>query len=273
MSKQIKLFIVEGEKRDNTRIKWLIDCFLTGKYSARIITIPAAQNIFMLYEKMKEDDFDTDIVELLRESNADVRKQLEGISRQDVSEIYMFFDFDIQEDNLSRRSLRGSDDQAKAAIETMLSVFDNETENGKMYLSYPMIEAVYDYKDGLCEPYTKCFVDISEISDYKTMAGAGNPKAARHYSIDDWNMLINVFYLRLKCLFNIDELDYGYYRRCVDPMPVYLAQSEIANDDNAVFVLSALPEFLLDYFRQDFWNSRIKLQKKRYTYCSKNVSG
>ena len=37
--------------------------------------------------------------------------------------------------------------------------------------------------------------------------------------------------------------------------PVYEAVS-ITDEKKQVFVLSAFPEFILDYFREDFWNAR-----------------
>lgn len=33
--------------------------------------------------------------------------------------------------------------EVENVIEEMLNVFSNETENGKMYISYPMVEAIY----------------------------------------------------------------------------------------------------------------------------------
>ena len=32
-------------------------------------------------------------------------------------------------------------------IKEMLQFFDNETENGMLYISYPMVEAIRHYKD------------------------------------------------------------------------------------------------------------------------------
>ncbi len=38
----------------------------------------------MLWKSLKWDDFDTDIIEVLRESNNDIREQLVGLSRDDL---------------------------------------------------------------------------------------------------------------------------------------------------------------------------------------------
>lgn len=37
----------------------------------------------MLWKKLKEDDFDTDIIEVLREENEELKEQLAGLQRDD----------------------------------------------------------------------------------------------------------------------------------------------------------------------------------------------
>lgn len=56
----------------------------------KIITLPAGQNIYMLWKKLKEDDFDTDIIEVLREDYKELEEQLNGLSRDVFSEVYLF---------------------------------------------------------------------------------------------------------------------------------------------------------------------------------------
>ena len=265
MSRETKVFIVEGESREPRFVREMIQSFFQGKYQTKVVTLAAAQNIYMLYQKLKEDDFETDIIEVLREQNEEIKNQLEGIAVQDISEIYMFFDWDFQEDNL-----RGAHDKLTTLeiLEEMLEFYDNETENGKLYLSYPMVEAVYDYQDGLCEAFSSCFVSLDQIKRYKNTSSAGNPKASRHLQFDEWKMIMNVFVLRLKCLLETDDMEYDYYNKKVDPLIILRAQEEL-NTHGEVFVLSAFPEFLLDYFRPDFWNSMIKLKKEKYRNCAK----
>lgn len=273
MSKQIKLFIVEGEDKYHRLIKRLTELFLTGKYSSKVITIPASQNIYMLYEKLSKDDFDTDVIELLRESNEEVSNQLEGVCRQNVSEIYMFFDYDVQQDNLNRAYGETPIEETNKVVETMLSVFNNETENGKMYLSYPMVEAAYDFRDGMCETITKCFINLPDLDLYKGAVGLDNPNIGSHFDkLEIWDMIINVFYLRLKCLLEKEDLSFDDYRAWITPQKIYREQRKVVDQKNSVFVLCGFPEFLLDYFKRDFWNSRIKLHKYNYQNCPKNTN-
>ena len=81
-----KAFIVEGEVREPQIIDNISKVFFAhGNF--KIITLPAEENIYMLWKKLKADDFDTDIIEVLRESNDVIREQLEGLSRVDFSEV------------------------------------------------------------------------------------------------------------------------------------------------------------------------------------------
>jgi len=263
MSKQVKLFVVEGENRETRFLQWMIDIFFQGRFAAKIITLSAAQNIYMLYQILKKDDFETDMVEVLRDYVDAAKKQLEGISRQDISEIYMFFDYDLQQNNL--RDCGNAND----ILEEMLSVFDNETENGKLYISYPMVEALYDYRDKLCQAYSTCYIDVDQLAEYKTISGNGNPKASLHFRYDDWKEILNVFTLRVKCLLDLKQIGYEYYQTNIDPAVVFRKQNQLREERDQVFVLSGFPEFLLDYFKHDFWNTVIKRNKPQYDYCLK----
>lgn len=78
----------------------------------------------MLWKKLEADDFETDIIEVLRESSKELQKLLEGLSREDFSEVFLFFDYDAHQTNLGNAD--GQD-----ALKQMLESFDNETENGK----------------------------------------------------------------------------------------------------------------------------------------------
>ena len=58
-----KLFIVEGEAREPLIIHNISKIFFTNG-NLKVITLPAGENIYMLWKKLKEDDFDTDIIDV-----------------------------------------------------------------------------------------------------------------------------------------------------------------------------------------------------------------
>lgn len=254
--KDYKAFIVEGEVREPQIIDNISNIFFThGNF--KIITLPAGENIYMLWKRLKADDFDTDIIEVLRESNKEIRKQLMGLSRDDFSEVYLFFDYDVHQTNLGK-----ADDGD--VINQMLESFDNETENGKLYISYPMVEALRDYEPGICGKRDTCFVAVDELGEYKNASAARsfNPHF-KDYEIDVWKEIIDVFTMRISCLLGqSDVVSYEQYLESVNPYDIYIYE-EKENANGRVFILSAFPEFLVDYFGMKLWKTCVKHTKNR----------
>ena len=116
-------------------------------------------NIYSLYNRMSAngyfDDSRTDVslIPLLQEQlkqNGDINHPLLKITNWDeISEIFLFFDYDCQNKEKDKSySLTENNKQ----IEKMLSFFNNETEAGKLYINYPMVESIR---------YTKKLPDLS----------------------------------------------------------------------------------------------------------------
>ena len=258
-NKDYKAFIVEGEVREPQVIDNISKIFFShGNYT--VITLPAGENIYMLWKQLKADEFDTDIIEVLRESNAEIKKQLTGLSRDDFSEVYLFFDYDVHQTNLGR--LVDED-----IVRQMLESFDNETENGKLYISYPMVEALRDYEPGKCGNEADCFVEIQNLGNYKNASAerAYNPHF-REYDIDAWKDIIEVFAMRVSCLYELaDMIEYEQYVRELTPGKIYTM--EVRREENqGVFVLSAFPEFLLDYFGVKLWKTSVRHKKSQKSW-------
>lgn len=83
-------FIVEGESREPQIINNLQSVHFKNS-NFKVITLPAGQNIYMLWQRMNEDDFETDIIEILRENSEELKETLEGLDRDDFSQIFLFF--------------------------------------------------------------------------------------------------------------------------------------------------------------------------------------
>lgn len=250
-AKDYKAFIIEGEAREPLIINNISKVFFAhAKF--KIITLPAGQNIYMLWKKLKEDNFETDIIEVLRENNKDLEEQLDGIGRDDFSEVYLFFDYDGHQKNLRK-------DDDSDVLDQMLESFNNETENGKLYISYPMVESLRDFEVGECGKKDNCFVSIGESGNYKSSSAARTnyPQFEKH-NFDIWKEVINVFSLRISCLMNqTDTIDYIQYTESINPGEIRKMEAcEIQK--NRVFVLSAFPEFLLDYFGIKLWKKCVR---------------
>ena len=263
-NRDCKAFIVEGEAREPQIIENIERVFFAHA-NFRIITLPAGKNIYMLWNRLKEDEFHTDIIEVLRESSEEIRKQLDGMARDDFSEVYLFFDYDTQQTNLSHT-------EEGDVVARMLQSFDNETENGKLYISYPMVEALRDVRPGVCGDRATCFVAPAELKEYKraSAARAVYPHL-KTYDDETWKEIIDVFAMRVSCLCGSgDTLEYGGYSGRITPAEVYTLEDR--TEEKGVFVLSAFPEFLVDYFGRKLWRSCVRHRKnQRQAHCGGSV--
>ncbi len=148
------LFIMEG-KRDAKILQHLVSAYSESLEISENVIVVYTSNIYSLYNDLRKlensDSEFADFIEVLKERSENNRKKLGAYSRDDFSQIFLFFDMDIH-----ARDLNNSLDN----LTEMIEKFDNETENGKLYISYPMVEAAYmcDRVDGLFNGKTKLFL-------------------------------------------------------------------------------------------------------------------
>lgn len=263
MNRETIAFIVEGEQREPLVVDNLVSNFFKKPEQVKVITLPVGQNIYMLWQQLKEDDYNTDVIDLIRERVPIAASFLQGCSRQDFSEVYLFFDYDAHQQNISGQNDVITDD----VIMEMLKYFDNETELGKLYISYPMVEALRDFEVNTCEAASGCFLSKNQFADYKNISTQHRKTdQMNHYHFEDWRNILFAYGMRVSCLFRRKHtLTFDEYRENVSPLTIFHQERALAQDDRT-FVLSAFPEFLLDYYPKSFWKTMIKnSQNKRDT--------
>lgn len=233
--------IVEGESYEGKVINSVRKTFFLEhdwKASYTVIALPAAQNIYMLWNRVKDDEF-VDLIEIVRDSSEDAKNKLKGLSRDDFSELYLFFDYDSQQTNLPKDVI------PEEVLEKMLETFNNETELGKLYFSYPMAEAIRDFQQGCCKTFSgNCF--FQEVSKcYKQLSGDNNRLAQiNHYTDNTWRDILNCYLARLSCLMNKQTITDIQEAKSFTPKDILATQTSSPNR----VVLSAFPEFVIDYF-------------------------
>ena len=78
-----------------------------------------------------------------------------------------------------------------------------------------------------------------------------------------WKDIIDVFAMRVSCLFgSVDTLEYETYSEMASPYDIYVLEEE-ETQKYRVFVLSAFPEFLVDYFGVKLWRTCVKHRKNQ----------
>lgn len=263
----IAIFLVEGENLDILLAKEIERKFFNNEKKIKIL--PYKTNIYSLYSQLKKDEFETDIISILIEKNPNdaTLKLIEN--RDNISEIFLFFDYDghnfQQEDNCK--------DKTSDILSEMVNFFDNETEQGKLYLSYPMIEAVQHcskkdmhnltYNANYIKAFTKRHIGdktYKHISSFKSKFILLNKK---EYSDSEWSFIIANFLWGLSYLKKLENyLDYNDYVENYTPQKIYEMQFNlnIATEDS-ILVLSGYPQFILDYFGLNFYNMIVNNQK------------
>lgn len=250
MHKRRIAFIVEGENREQMIFHNIQKIFFSDKTPLDIFTLSAKQNIYMLAQKLRKEPY-MDTIEVLRECDEEAKKKLEGLTRDSFQEIYLFFDYDGHTNNISDAKKR------KSAIEDMLQIFDNETEQGKLYISYPMVEALRDVAvENIC--YTRCSVGIfqEDMRQYKHDS-ALNEKYVhiKKYDWEKWKELFQYYWKRINCLMpyttdsNMSRLE---FLRTITSNNIYKEQyDKFIGLHGRVFILSAFPQFILEYFKEE----------------------
>ncbi len=255
-----KIFIVEGEDRE-VKVLEAVKNFYFSSNKVKYITLPACANIYMLWKTLKEDDFETDIFEILKEKLPN-NQEIQGLKRKEIDEIFLFFDYDAHQNNLPKGVV------PEHVLLEMLDVFSNETEFGKLYISYPMIEAIRDWQDK-CNVVTKCILPVDDFRTYKEDSAQDNFNTnIGKYKNLDWRNVMHNFIMRISCLFGLSQVaTFEYYKKEIFPKSIYKKQQRYICDER-IFVLSAIPEFILDYFPLSFWRSWIKIKKLDKKCCT-----
>lgn len=157
------LFILEGNKPDKSLYQAMMKICGVDEETVAIVY---GCNIDALYHDLKELGDGADIVGLLKEkSKNDLSSDINDLLlRSDqISEIYLIFDYDFHD-------VKRSPDVLNEQLENLLEYFCEETEHGKLYINYPMIEAIkYTKKIPDPEYYSYC-VSRQECRSFKQLA-------------------------------------------------------------------------------------------------------
>ena len=150
MAEKKALVIVEGEKDDYKLLEKAFQLFLPAE-NRKIVSY--GTNIYELYTQMENVSTDWDELDFLQVLKAHENDEaLKSIFDEDYTDILLVFDFDPQ-DNLynSRKLCR------------LMDYFCESTENGRLYLNYPMVESFYHITSLDDDSYMKQTVSYDEL--------------------------------------------------------------------------------------------------------------
>ena len=232
-SKNYILMVFEGQKTEPIIVNNLKRYFLNEKQNTIVYAL-YGNVVYDIYEKLSEDDF-LDFIPVLKEFSSN-RDELADISRDKISEIYLFFDHDGHSHLANREKL-----------ESMLQYFNNETENGKLYVSYPMVEALKHLGDNI--DFKELTTQIDNNSRYKQRVNSeadNRFKQVKNYTKEIWEEIISC---HAKKLGYIMTSQYASLDDEITQYDIFKKQQEKYIDpDNRVAILGSFPIFLVDYY-------------------------
>lgn len=245
------LFIFEGKKTEPYIMQIIKELYFKNyKY----VFVSYCNNIQSLFNELNKDD-DLDLVGLLKENETkhpELEKKLEKCNWDEFSQIYLFFDYDIKKtDKHNKDSLETQNEK----IKEMLELFDNETEKGKLYINYPMVESIRYFKKELPdEDYytytTNLFIgrkfkeDTNNFSHYKNLAFITSKNKNQE---SNWKHIID---LNIKKANHIcsDLNELPSKKISINQQEIFKNQLSKYVSKNEIAILNSFPLFLYEYF-------------------------
>jgi len=238
------LFIFEGASYEPLLYEGIKSLFFPKSNDQVLCSF--CSSIYTFYKRLK-DEFDgfADVVDVLKTELAktDPQNELFNYKSADFASIYLFFDYDFYWGNL---------DVKNAQIKELVEYFNEETDYGRLFISYPMIESIQ---------YTKELPDINfhQYSVKRTDSiGKKFKKKARQFCFyqgyaflkdpENWMHIVKQNVMKANELTK-DSLSWPLNKDDVNQMAVFEAQlSKHVMPHGNVAILNAFPLFLYYYF-------------------------
>lgn len=240
------LFVFEGE-RERKWFRSIAKSFLKDEIVEYYIV---GTTFHLLYSNLVSNswDFVGTLKQMEREKG---ESKLSGYNSSDFAEIFLFFDYDPH-------SRGGQVETLNRELEEMLSFFDNETENGKMYVNYPMIEALRYTKELPDENYYSYTCTIDDCAHFKQRAAEFSAYSGTTFltALDNQQTISNWNHLKIQ---NAKKANYICHDENILPAnKESVCQSNILSNQvekyvesgtPSVAILSAFAIFLYDYLK------------------------
>ena len=100
-----------------------------------------------------------------------------------------------------------------------------------------------------------CIADIDDGKQYKKYVNQRTTiSKLKSIGSDVWILILKLFLQKVCCLFDLSEIDFFKFRKYILPQTIFSNQvSKYIEPHRKVMIMSAFPEFTLDYFGEEFW--------------------
>lgn len=231
------LFVFEGEKREPC----ILDALKQNFGITESVVCVYGTDIHALYKKLSENDWD--LFATLKERS----QSLEDYKSSDIGQVYLFFDYDPQNRRISLKNLNRN-------IAEMLAYFNEETEHGKLYINYPMVESILYTKKLPDNDFHKYVVLLSDCQNFKKIAsgfsGYGNYDfLSGNEAKDNWDKL-KIQHVKKACFICCGKWEYPLDKEMIAQTEIFEAQiKKYVQLQQEVAILNAFPLFIFEYFK------------------------
>lgn len=208
-------------------------------------------NIYSLYKKMKEIDFNGDIKDILSEIHPEKKEMLS----KKFAYTYLVFDCDAH--HAGENEPRTQEEIVFANLDKlseMANYFIDETDPsiGKLYINYPMMESYRDCDNYFENEYASAIISILKLSSYKNHV-AKKKLCSRHidkYTKEQFSLLIlqNLYKLNLICGHKWKKPNYKEYLEFSNSANILSKERTLAIKDNVLSVINTSLFMITDYF-------------------------
>ena len=220
------LLIVEGEKEE-PRILGSNSHGLLSLIGSDYDIVTFSNPIYELYDAYKKGEYD-DLVSYLREEKGlEIDKNI--LSKNAFSSVYLVFDFEPHYHKYK-----------DSKIKDILNVFNNETELGKIYINYPMVESFYYLKNIPDLEYLDRKISLENFNgkDFKKLVNDRTILKKNKLSNKQLCYIIWVNYNKVRKITNNEEIDHEL---------ILDEQLKLKKNTNELYILSTFPLLVLDY--------------------------
>ena len=241
----IVLLVFEGEKPERMIFDNMREHYFKNSPHT-VVQATFGSDIYQLWKKVEKDEF-LDLLEEVRELNEKNRHALMGVSRSQVSQIFLFFDYDGHSNYASNE-----------AIESMLAHFNDESDAGKLYISYPMVEAIRHMKRDTDFGQTTFVVEKGRDGRYKEHVNNSTDfMHIKKFDKSHWSYIILENYKKANLIVHGAYERPEYTRLSGSLQQERIFEGQFKNHiepKGQVAVLSAFPFFIIEYFGEKEFN-------------------
>jgi len=240
--KSIILMVLEGVRTEPQIVDNLKRFFLQEN-TDEIVYALYGNVVYDIYLKLKEGETFLDIVPILKEMPRN-QDELVHVSRDDVSQVYLFFDLDAH-------SHVANMDQ----LEEMLTYFDDETDQGKLFISYPMVEALKHLSKEV--DFSQTRASIVRGASYKSLVETEADSVYKHIRNYDRNLWEEVIEQHGRKLGYLMEKQWSFPSQYFSQKNIFLQQkNQHILPNQEVAVLGSFPVFLMDYYGYEYFKKQ-----------------